>query len=111
MERQARHMLECERQKSSNNLAYTKPAIPEGEPWALLRFGVPLTAHQSQSWYDWCFADPQKDARNLQSGVVSSSRSTSSSYAPKYDIDSKPFACWDFGQDVDYIGECQFGRS
>ena len=64
LESQACHMLECERQKSSNNLAYAKPAIPESKTWALLRLGIPLAAHQSQSRHDRCFTDSKKYTRN-----------------------------------------------
>lgn len=62
LESQVCHVLECKRQEPSNNLAYAKSAIPESESWALLRLGIPLAAHQSQSRHYRCFADSQEDA-------------------------------------------------
>jgi hypothetical protein len=75
-------MLERKRQEPTDDLAYAKPAIPESESWTLLRLRVPLTAYQSQSRHYWCFKNPQKDAGDQQSGVVSGSRRTSRRYTP-----------------------------
>lgn len=94
------NMLECKRHESTNDLAESETAVPDGETRCLLRLRVPLRGDEHEAGCDGCLKDTEEDAGGEEGGVVESGGGAGCGDAPEDDVGAEPFCDWYLLQEV-----------